>query len=404
MARSAPTLGMDVETDEPEQEPSRGTLPEFLLGKQGEPVTVRVFKTTDTTRIGIALRPDMPTRAVVASAAAGTPAAETLEGRPVIEPYDELLSVGGVPVESAVHAVTMIREAPAGPVEIEKLPRPEELARSTAVLQRGLRNARARREGLVRRTIHKPQPNDVLGLSFDPEWPDHSVIKMVKEGGLAHGVLETGDVVKMVGGVACDAPAETARRLREAVGHIEVLLVPSARVEWDVLDEERRSLVDERGVGAAAVGGGAGEGEAANDDYDEHDDDDDYEDDEPDFDDDDYSDGGAPAADYGYSGGRGVPPRAANSAAGMDPFPSPARAQGGARRLPPTLGSLSPASECATPPAGGMAPTSTTRSGGPPLAKGRQPQGWRDWLQQRRSVAATVPKPTGDDSHLQQRV
>jgi len=384
--------------DEIEQEPPRETLPEFLLGKQGEPVRVRVFKATDTTRIGIALRPDMPTRAVVASAAAGTPASEVVSGRPVIEPYDELLSVGGVRVESAVHAVTMIREATAGPLEIEKLPRPDELARSTTVLQRGLRNARARREGLVRRTLHKPQPNSVLGLSFDPEWPDHSVIKMVKEDGLAHGVLETGDVVKMVGGAPCDVPAETARRLRESVGHIEVLLVPSARVEWDVLDDERRSLADERetlnsGVRAAAVGGMQGARDAANDDdYDEEDDEE-----EPDFDDDYESDEGAPAADDGYSGGRGYPPRAANGVAGVDPFPSPAR------RLPPTLGGFSPASECATPPAGGMAPTSTTRSGGPPLAKGRQPQGWRDWLQQRRSVAATVPKPTGDEG-LQQRV
>ena len=57
---------------------------------------------------------DLPSRAVIASLAPETPAAQMGGGKPLLEPYDELLSIGGVAVESAVQAVKLIREAPAG--------------------------------------------------------------------------------------------------------------------------------------------------------------------------------------------------------------------------------------------------------------------------------------------------
>ena len=71
----------------------------------------------------------------------------------------------------------------------------------------------------------------------------------------------------------------------------------------------------------------------------------------------------------------------------------------GARRLPPSLTSLSPA--LSPSPTGcehgrrmheAASMTSTTRRG-PPLAAGTKPQGWREWLQQRRAMNTVVPRP-----------
>jgi hypothetical protein len=58
-----------------------------------------------------------------------------------------------------------------------------------------------------------------------------------------------------------------------------------------------------------------------------------------------------------------------------------------ARRLPASLGGMR-----------GM-------NGGPPLASGRKPEGWRDWLKQRRSAAAVKARDASDvEQQMTQRI
>jgi len=82
--------------------------------------------------------------------------------------------------------------------------------------------------------------------------------------------------------------------------------------------------------------------------------------------------------------GRYHPPRAANGSAGRaaqptgvggDPFPTSPQ-----RRLPPSLGEGKPTT------------TSGTRAVLSAPKPGQPPQGWRDWLKQRRSAAAVKPR------------
>ena len=366
------------------------SFPEFIL-RYAEPedtVSVTLYKETPTTRIGIGLRADMPHRPVVHTVAPGSPASQPpTEGGNVaaIMPYDELLSIGGVHCESAVHAVKLIREAPAGPLAIEKLPCPAAVVRAATAASRALRAGYARREGLSRRVVEKPE-GAVLGLSFSPDWLVHSVIAGVKEGGLAATVLKAGDVVVRLNGEFCEAPAATAKKLRESIGRLELLIVPAGRADEAAMREveapvraqaEAEEAERERRAMAPP---------------------------EPEYEDDDLDEdfGEEEEDDEDYEEETGLPPRPAGGA--RDPFPVPGRpaavATGGARRLPPSLSALSPSGSDRRspepqimPPAGGMAPTSSTRRGGPPLAQGAKPQGWREWLQQRRAMATAVTKP-----------
>ena len=371
---------VEIPTSSPD-EPSSG----FSSQKSSHVV---VPKATDTTRIGIGLRPDMPDRAVVHTIAPGTPA----DG--IIQPYDHLLVIAGEQVSSAVHAVQLIREAPAGSLHIE-LVREADLSRATVAIQNGMRNAMASREGLVRRTLVKPTPDAVLGLSFSPEYQIHSVIKMVREGGLAETALAAGDLVKRLNGVECVAPADTARLLREASGRIELMVLPADQVDQPELDaieqeeEQRRAEQEEeyraREQARKLQTGGGGCGSHDEDMGGRYGSDAEYEDDEyqgeEDFseDDDDYDES-----------------ERARMNDPMPPRPANVGVAGAARRMPPSLsGGMSPATglDPFPSPYPDSSITSGTRMGGPPLAKGAKPEGWREWLKQRqtKNVAATVP-------------
>merc|ERR1719231_1909974 len=107
-----------------------------------------------------------------------------------------------------------------------------------------MRNAMAQREGLSRRTLVKEAADAFLGLSFSPEYRVHSVIKLVKEGGLAATALQPGDLVKRLNGVDCFAPADTARMLRESAGRIELLVLPAQQVDTRALCEVEAAEAD----------------------------------------------------------------------------------------------------------------------------------------------------------------
>ena len=379
-------------------------LPEFLLSQRDEaPVRVAVPKETATTRIGISLRADMPSRAVVHKVADNSPGAEAL-----IEPYDELISIGGVEPTSAVHAVKLIRDAPEGKLEIEKLPCPERLKRATSAAQGALRSAVARREGLTRRVMVKPTQDVALGLSFSPEWAVHSVVRSVRDGSIAGTALKEGDCIQRLNGMVCTSPAVTARALRSSSGRIELLIVPQYRQDRETMLEVEEVARAEEAESQRAEEDARRAEELARSPRSPRSPGGDYDDEEE------YESGEEEEEELAAA----MPPRGANL--GMDPFPSPSRPTnvqvptGGARRLPASLASLSPSGGVDSPqsprlPAmktGGvvLGQTSSTRARGPPLAAGAKPQGWREWLQQRRAMAATVTVPSPDPALTNQRV
>ena len=429
---------LDDDTSPPIELEQR-SLPEYLLEKasaKSELVTLDKF--TATTRIGIGLRHDMPERAVVYTVASGTPADGT------IHPYDEILAIGGTPCESAIHAVSMIREAPAGPLEIEVVPCPAELEQASSRAGAALRAAAARRLGLSRRVINKPSLDTPLGLSFSPDYLVHSVIRAVKEGGLAATALKEGDCVERLNGVRCTTPADTARMLRESSGRLELLITMASRMDLESvrLVEEEARMEEEAALAAQEerrLRGDLAPKPANRVDAADENDDEDYDEGEEEYDSQEGEEGEYDEDEGEYEEEeRPLPPREA-SVASLAPVPADDALRnriehyhqhvessmagtlaptGGQppRRLPASLSNLSPSQDRNT--AGGhdfgmghlagqMAPTSTTRSGGPPLAKGAKPQGWREWLQQRRAMTGTnqivIPRPP-DVTPVNQRV
>ena len=374
-----------------------------------ETTTVVLFKESDTTRIGIGLRADVPERAVVNTVAPESPAAQPLaEGSSLmlIQPYDELTHVGGTAVESAVHAVKLIREAPAGDLVIVKIALPESALRGVLMLQDSWRGAFARQEGLVRRILVKPTLKAMLGLSFSPEYAMHSIIKQLAEGGAAARALAAGDRVVRVNGVFCDAPSNTARLLRECEGRIELQVVPAAEVDAaEIAAAEEAHLAAERAEEEERERERAA-AEAEEEEGEEEEEEEGLDDDELDGDD-------AVAS----GDGRYQPPRAANGTAGReDPFPSsrPAAVSGSARRLPPSLSSLSPGGPGPHSPVSPLEarcprPTSTTRARVDPVlgaggATAKKPEGWREWLAQRRTAEKVQPRDAPHTPPLNQRV
>ena len=360
-----------------------------------EVVTVFLDKETDTTRIGIGLRPDVPSRAIVATVAEGSPASLPDHDRggeePFIQPGDELIAINGVECESAVHAVKLIREAPAGRLEIAKVPRePGEVEPEVAPDPDRLQGERQPSPGassaaLERRSLFKQASDSVLGVSFSPDYRVHSVVKAVKEGGLAEQAqLRPGDLVRTVNGAECSRPADTARLLRESVGVLEFVVVAADKIDQEevmALEDEEREHEEaelEAARQRAEEEGGGGE-----EDYDDDDDDDDDR-------------GGGD--DY-QTAARAFAPRAA------DLPPSPAR------RLPPSLAGLSPDGRSSPSPLApsphmpvrDAASTKSSTRNAPPLAGGLKPQGWREWLQQKRAQTRPAPEAP-DDGGVQQRI
>ena len=82
-----------------------------LLLEQGDPVVVSVSKRES--RLGLALWPELPERAVVRLVRPGSAAAEA-----GLCCFDELLSINSEPCESAAQAVRKIRDAPLGEMRL----------------------------------------------------------------------------------------------------------------------------------------------------------------------------------------------------------------------------------------------------------------------------------------------
>jgi len=384
--RAGANLGAEPE-EEPDFDGEAGepelTLTEFLLTIPREEYTVTIPKETSTTRIGIGLRADMPERAVVNTTAPGTPASESLapdSQLSLIEPFDEILQIGGVPCESAVHAVKLIREAPAGDLVILKRGCPEGVKRATNFLQASWRTFSARRDGLTQRILTKPQPNMALGISFSPEYQIHSLIAAVKEDGLAVKVLSAGDRIVRINGIECIAPADAARTLRAASGRIHLELQLAADVDVEEMREAEAAHAAEEEQAQQQAEQGI-----------ESDDDDS---------DDDMNDDMNANGDSRY-------------VAGQDPFPaSPERPSAlsvsAGRRRPASLASPDGAmSEEGSPPQETGMPASKRSAPPETLAAGR-PAGWREWLQQKKSTAAVKPRDAAvaapSPNNFQQRV
>ena len=191
-----------------------------------------ILKESPTTRVGIALWHDLPQRAIVHTVAKGMPAAEPADdgSGPKLSPFEELLTINGVPCESAIHAVTMIRNAEEQ-IVIRKLACPKRLQDACRKVQASWRGALKQRLGLERRELEKPTQNTLLGISFSPDLRFASVIKGVNPAGPAMGVLTEGDRVLRINGEACDEPASAAKLLRAASGAIEVIVQPARLVD-----------------------------------------------------------------------------------------------------------------------------------------------------------------------------
>ena len=83
-----------------------------LLYGQDDPYVITVTKTQD--RVGLALWHELPDRAVIWNVHPGTATADA-----GLITFDELLSINGEPCQTAIQAVTLIREAPQGPLRLK---------------------------------------------------------------------------------------------------------------------------------------------------------------------------------------------------------------------------------------------------------------------------------------------
>jgi len=198
-----------------------------LVTRHQTRLKVTLPKPTKGSRFGFMMRTDVH-RVFVRTVDPGSAAA------PLLLPFDELLSINGQKCVSTVQAAQLFGAAPKGKVDVE-VSRPAALEGAVHRIQTCLRNALARRLGfgVVRRVLFKPERDRNLGVSFDAQWAFHSVISRVDAGGLACGLLREADRLVRVNGVSCAGqnPLATARRLRESVGRIELMLVPAAHLD-----------------------------------------------------------------------------------------------------------------------------------------------------------------------------
>lgn len=213
--------------------------------RHGTQLSVRLRK-AEGERVGLVMRRDA-NRAFVQRVDFAAPAAAH------ILPFDEIVAVNCVPCLSKVHAARLLREAAATvDVQLRRSPR---LLAAVMRVQEAWRNAIARRLGLVRRVLCKPVREESLGISLDAQWEFNSAIRLVRHGGLAHGILREGDRVVRIGGACVDGcrPIETARKLRQSVGRIELLLVPAARLDTAQLHCREQAARTARAEQAVAV-------------------------------------------------------------------------------------------------------------------------------------------------------
>lgn len=194
---------------------------------------VTIFKQTKGSRIGLTLRSDNFGRAFVYSVEEGSPAEH------VFKPFDEIVEVDRVRLlteQPAELAVKLLKAAPAGYVMMRKRPRSEIELRAAQLLQDRWRMARARSQLHVqRKVILKSHVLVRLGLSLSPDWHSHSVVLMTKPGSHAERVLNKGDLIIRLNGEICSAPADTARKLRESSGQVDLEIVPYKRVDYGAI-------------------------------------------------------------------------------------------------------------------------------------------------------------------------
>jgi len=349
----------------------------LLEGQQEEHVEVTIDKPNVSTRVGVALWHDLPDRAVIHSVAVGSPASEPMDdGSPKLVPFDEILTVNGIACESAIHAVTMIRNAESV-VVIRKLPCPPRLMHAAAALQHQWKVTLKRQQGLEQQRVelHKPEQTTLLGISFSPELLFASVVKTVNASGPAAGVLFEGDRVLRINGEPCDEPASAAKLLRSASGVIELVVQPAASVDFQGLRARERSDMGEEDDGEEESEEDSGEeGEESEESEEEF-----YSDERVDGDE---TTGGIP----------GIPRPKPVSAPPLATTCVPTR------RAPAELVATSPSPTLRPSPKGN--PTSSTRAiaaqGGGAPRRLYEAGGWKEWLRQRRamSTAVTVPAPS----------
>ena len=143
-----------------------------LLLEQGDPVMVSVSKRES--RLGLALWPELPERAVIHLVRPGSAAAEA-----GLCCFDELLSINSEPCESAAQAVRKIRDAPLGEMRLRVCSCPVRLLDAAATIQRAWVRALFEQRGLVRTRLSKPEQSSRLGLTFSAELPLHALVSAV---------------------------------------------------------------------------------------------------------------------------------------------------------------------------------------------------------------------------------
>jgi len=117
------------------------------------------------------------------------------------------------------------------------------------------------RGGVRRIFLTKAESATPLGLKFSPDWRVHSILEAVHPFGQAHGHLKEGDLIRSINGTAFFEPADSARRLRESCGRIELIIVPRAHIDMDRVHADEIAAVD-RCI-AASTGGDAPLGDSS---------------------------------------------------------------------------------------------------------------------------------------------
>lgn len=203
---------------------------------------VTVYKQTKGSRLGLTLRSDNYGRAFVYSVDEGSPAEHAFK------PFDEIVEVDRVRLlteQPAELAVKLLKAAPAGYVMMRKRPRSEIELRAAQLLQDRWRMTRALSQLHVqRKVILKSHELVRLGLSLSPDFHSHSVVLLTKPNSHAERVLNKGDLIIRINGEICSAPAETARKLRESSGQVDLEIVPYNRVDYGAIRRAERTTFE----------------------------------------------------------------------------------------------------------------------------------------------------------------
>ena len=211
--------------------------------------TVSIPKPMADSRVGLALWHALPKRAVVYTVHPGS------LSHGAVAAFDEILSINGVAVESALQAVATIREAAAGQLVVVKRGCPARLHEAARKLQRRLSVYLLRHFGIERVHVEKPTKTTLLGVAFAPEFTQVAYVKAINPEGAAAAALAEGDLLLSINGVAIESPSEAARQLREAAGTLTLTVQHQAFVDEEAL------LDAEDAADAAAAAAEEDEGE-----------------------------------------------------------------------------------------------------------------------------------------------